>query len=91
MNTRNTMTSSFHSKIRSTENKTVKISLLFGTWTLVLFPQASAEPEFFQGGRGFVELGHFDKHFVKNTHKKGTTRVNFSIDLLLKLHFQRKT
>ena len=26
--------------------------------------------EIFQGKVGFVELGHFDKHFVKNTRKK---------------------
>ena len=25
----------------------------------------------FQDRGGFVELGHFDKHFVKNTRKKG--------------------
>ena len=31
------------------------------------------QPETFQasGGGGFVELGHFDKHFVKNTRKRG--------------------
>ena len=28
------------------------------------------QPEIFQGRGGFVELGHFDKHFVKNTRKK---------------------
>ena len=30
-----------------------------------------AQPEIFQGRGDFVELGHFDKLFVKNTHKKG--------------------
>ena len=29
-----------------------------------------AQPELFQGRGGFVELGHFDKLFVKNTKKK---------------------
>ena len=24
----------------------------------------------FQGGEGFVEVGHSDKHFVKNSRKK---------------------
>ena len=34
---------------------------------------ASVQPEIFQGkgGRAFVERGHFDKHFVKNTRKRG--------------------
>ena len=30
---------------------------------------AGVQPEIFQGRRGFVELGYFDKHFVKNTRK----------------------
>ena len=29
-----------------------------------------AQPEIFQGRGGFVKLGHFDKHFVKNSRKK---------------------
>ena len=53
------------------------ISYLFGTWTLVLFPHAGAQPEIFQGRGGFVELGHFDKHFVKNTRKKDPAGKNF--------------
>ena len=28
------------------------------------------QPEIFQGREGFVKLGHFDKHFVKNSRKK---------------------
>ena len=32
-----------------------------------------AQPEMFQGRGGFVKLGHFDKHFVKNLIKKGPT------------------
>ena len=28
---------------------------------------ADVQPEIFQGRAGFVELGYFDKHFVKNT------------------------
>ena len=30
-----------------------------------------AQPEIFQGRGGFVKLAHFDKHFVKNSIKKG--------------------
>ena len=30
-----------------------------------------AQPELFQGRRGVVKLGHFDKHFVKNSRKNG--------------------
>ena len=68
MNTRNTMTSSYHSKERSTQNNGVTF-LLFETWTSP-FPHAGMQPEIFQSRRGFVELGHFDKHFVKSTQKK---------------------
>ena len=42
------MASSYHSKVRSTQNKGVTF-LLFGTWTLS-FPHAGAQTEFFQGG-----------------------------------------
>ena len=30
---------------------------------------SGAQPEIFQGRGGFVKLGHFDKHFVKNSRK----------------------
>ena len=36
-----------------------------------------AQPENFQGRGGFVELGHFDKLFIKNTGKKSPTWKNF--------------
>ena len=55
------------------------ISLLFGTWTLVLFSHAGAQPEIFQGRGGFLGLAHFDKHFVKNTRKKGPAGKNFGV------------
>ena len=37
--------------------------------------------EFFQGrgGGGFVGIGHFDKHFVENTRKRGPARKHFEI------------
>ena len=38
-----------------------------------------AQPENFQGRGGFVEIGHFDKHFVKNTRKKGLAGKNFRV------------
>ena len=31
---------------------------------------SGAQPEIFQGRGSFMELGHFNKHFVKNTRKK---------------------
>ena len=74
MNTRN------KDKIYSKQGS--RISLLFGTWTLVLVPHAGAQPEIFQGKGGFVELGHCDKHFVKNTQKKGPAGKNFEFFLL---------
>ena len=32
---------------------------------------SDVQREIFQGRGGFVKLGHFDKHFVKNSIKKG--------------------
>ena len=32
--------------------------------------EAGVQQESFQGMRGFVELGHFDKRFVKNKRKR---------------------
>ena len=44
-----------------------------------------AQPEIFQGRGGFVELGHFNKHFVKNTIKnapQGKIMELFLLDTL---------
>ena len=38
-----------------------------------------AQPEIFQGRGGFVKLGHFNKHFVKNTRKKGAAGKIFGV------------
>ena len=38
---------------------------------LINILDTGAQPEIFQGRGGFAELGYFDKHFVKNTRKKG--------------------
>ena len=37
------------------------------------------QTENFQGRGGSIELGHFDKHFVKNTRKKGPTGKHFGV------------
>ena len=63
------MASSYHSQVRSTQNKGVTF-LLFGLWTLVLSLHAGMQPEIFQGRGDFVELGHLDKYFVNSTRKK---------------------
>ena len=48
-----------------------------------------AQPEIFQGRGGFMELGNSDKHFVKNTRKKGSDKFwSFFSYILLKLHFE---
>ena len=43
--------------------------------------RASAQPKIFQGkeGRAFVELGHSDKHFIKNTTKSGPAGKHFGV------------
>ena len=40
---------------------------------------AGAQPEIFQGRGGFVESGHFDKHFDKNTRKERPAGKSFGI------------
>ena len=38
-----------------------------------------AQPDISQYSGGAVELGHSDKHFVKNTRNKGATGKNFGL------------
>ena len=45
----------------------------------MLFPHVCAQPEIFQGRGGFFEPAYFDKHFVKNTQKKGPAGKNFRV------------
>ena len=40
---------------------------------------SGAQPEVFQGKGGLVGLGHFYKHFVKNTRKKGPAVINLEV------------
>ena len=40
---------------------------------------SGAQPEIFQGKGGLVGLGHFYKHFVKNTRKKGPAVINLEV------------
>ena len=51
---------------------------------------SGTQPEIFQGRGGFVELGHFNKHFVKNTIKKPRREKFWSFFpwILLKLYFE---
>ena len=63
------MVSSYHSKIRSTQNKGVTFLFCFGHG-LLGGAHGGAQQEISQCRGDFVELGHFDKHFVKNTRKK---------------------
>ena len=42
---------------------------------------SDTQPEVFQGRGGFVELGHFDKHFVKNKTKKCLAGKKFVVFL----------
>ena len=37
------------------------------------------QPGIFHGRGGFVELGHFDKHFFKNARKIGPAGKNFGV------------
>ena len=40
---------------------------------------SSAQPEIFQGKGGFLEYGHFDKHFMYGIQKNCPTEENFSV------------
>ena len=43
-------------------------------------PECRCTTRLFQGRRGrFVELGHFDKLFIKNTRKRDPTRKHFEV------------
>ena len=42
-------------------------------------PTTGAQPEIFPDRGGFVKLGHFNKHFVKNSRKKRLRRENFGV------------
>ena len=37
--------------------------------------KTGAQSEIFQGRWGFVELGHFDEHFVQNTKKVSQGKI----------------
>ena len=45
--------------------------LLHGAGLSMNHPRSGAQSEIFQSMGGFVELGHFDKYFVKFSRKKG--------------------
>ena len=46
----------------------------------IIMPECRAQPEFFRAeGWVFVELGHFDKHFVKNAQKVEPVGKHFGI------------
>ena len=52
--------------IRPLNDISISLSLIFRKVSL----SADAHPETFQGRKGFVELEHYDKNFVKNTTKR---------------------
>ena len=52
------------------------------------FLSAGKQPEFFQGRGGFMELEHFDKHFVKNTRREDLAEKHFGDTP--KVHFEWK-
>ena len=80
---------SFKRKIYSKQGSHI---FCLGTWTLVSKPHTGAQPEFFQGRGGLVELGYFDKQFVKNTKKKAPQENIFGLfSPTVKITFQMKS
>lgn len=64
--------------IRPLNDISISLSLIFRKVSL----SADAHPETFQGRKGFVELEHYDKNFVKNTKHFDGNRQNFGGFLL---------
>ena len=60
-------------------NFIVNTLLLHGAGLSMNHPRSDAQSEIFQSRGGFVELGHFDKDFVKYSRKKGSARKNFEV------------
>ena len=53
--------------------------------------ETGARPEMFHGRGGFVELGRFDKHFVKNTKRPHRQKFwCFFWQIFLKQHFEEE-
>ena len=44
---------------------------------------SDAQTKIFQGRWGFMELGHFDKHFIKNKENKRPLREKFGVFSML--------
>ena len=55
------------------------IVLIFEIFSSSGASYSGAQSEIFSGKGDFLELGHFDKHFVKQSRKKGTVGKNFSV------------
>ena len=53
--------------------------LLHGAGLSMNHPRSGAQSEIFQSMGGFVELGHFDKYFVKFSRKKGPPGKKFEV------------
>ena len=53
--------------------------LLHGAGLSMNHSRSGAQSEIFQSRGGFVELGHFDKYFVKYSRKKGSAGKNFEV------------
>ena len=49
-------------------------------WQATSYP--GAQPDIFQGRGGLVKLGHSEKHFVKNSRKKGLAGKTLKFFLL---------
>ena len=73
---------SLNKLLSSYQDRHIQNTVKHWRWSVLQKEQclsAGAQPEIFQGtgGRGFLELGHFDKHFVKSTRKRGPTKKHF--------------
>ena len=70
-------------------NKKLWISYLFLITSICRGVLTGAQPNIFQGRAAFVELGHFDKHFIKKSRKKAPGKISefFLLDTLKTILF----
>ena len=70
-------------------NKKLWISYLFLITSICRGVLTGAQPNIFQGRAAFLELGHFDKHFIKKSRKKAPGKISefFLLDTLKTILF----
>ena len=67
---------------KSQSDNSTAVFLIKTSLTQIHHSVSGAQPKIFQSKGGFVKLGHFDKHLVKKSRKKGLAGKFFLLDTL---------